>query len=346
MRSWSGIFRSMTGITFWILRAATAVFLRGKKAIGADIDETAVCIAREKCPDYGYFCQNSLQNVSRSRYGLNGADKIIIVGNPPYNDTTSLIQNGVKKNRFGRDGDIITRDIGISFLLSYDKLQADYICVLHPLSYLIKKANFAGLGDFRKNYRLADSLVVSSGAFCDTSKSTRFPIIAALYTRHPSGMRYEYIRAYRFKTSGGELFSLDEYDTIDNYVDKYPNHNKVGIAETVAHFYTMRDINALKRTKTFIDTENKQTVRVTKEKFFYYCYVDVFKDYIRHIPYYFGNNNVMIDHEACAALEDAFIHESIKKHPSLERAVRQKHRGDPAKIGAYFKRLLGVHYVE
>jgi len=57
------------------------------------------------------------------------------------------------------------RDLGISFLLSYNKLAADFVCVLHPLSYLIKKSNFEALWQFKDNYRLVDSVVISSGVF-------------------------------------------------------------------------------------------------------------------------------------------------------------------------------------
>jgi tRNA G10 N-methylase Trm11 len=117
-------------------------FLRGEKAIGADIDEAAVLTARKYNPDHLYFIHNSLFEIDRSQYNLTKNAKIIIVGNPPYNDTTSIIRNSIKNVAFSRDSEVKSRDLGISFLLSYAQLEADYICVLHPLSYLIKKANF------------------------------------------------------------------------------------------------------------------------------------------------------------------------------------------------------------
>lgn len=40
------------------------------------------------------------------------------------------------------DEDLFDRDLGVSFLKSYNKLKADVICILHLLSYLIKKTNF------------------------------------------------------------------------------------------------------------------------------------------------------------------------------------------------------------
>lgn len=114
-------------------------FLRGERAIGADIDEQAIIVASNNLPQYTYYNHNSLLNISRKQYNLTEQDKIIIVGNPPYNDTTSIVRNNIKRNICIRDVDVISRDFGISFLLSYSKLRADYVCVLHPLSYLIKK---------------------------------------------------------------------------------------------------------------------------------------------------------------------------------------------------------------
>jgi hypothetical protein len=104
--------------------------------------------------------------------GIKEQDKLIVIGNPPYNDATSIIRQNIKdKTAIDEiDSDVKTRDFGMSFSLSYNKLKADYDCVLHPLSYLIKKSNFA------KNYRLADSLIVSSHEFSDTSRSMAFPI--------------------------------------------------------------------------------------------------------------------------------------------------------------------------
>jgi tRNA G10 N-methylase Trm11 len=321
-------------------------FLRGKKAIGADIDNKAVETAKSTNPAYSYFNHNSLFEISRSRYNLRSNEKIIIVGNPPYNDTTSIIRNNIKKTEFLRDIDVKSRDLGISFLLSYNKLAADFVCVLHPLSYLIKKANFEALKIFKDNYRLADSVVISSGVFSATSKTTSFPIIIALYERDACGMQYPYIQNYKFKTNEGKTFTIKKYDTIARYVSKYPNRKQVSERETVTYFYTMRDINALKRTATFLPKETSNAVRVTKSKLPYYCYVDVFKDFIPHIPYYFGNNDIMIDNNSFRELEPLFISRSVQKHPKLGVFVDTKNYNDAeTEVTGYFRQLLGEHYV-
>ena len=114
--------------------------------------------------------------------------------------------------------------MAVSFILSYDKLKADYICVLHPLSYLIKKANFDSLGSFKNNYLLIDSVVISSAEFEATSKSTHFPIIIALYKRDNKGMSYDFIQKHKFKTKEGRAFCLGQFEKLSNYITKYPNH--------------------------------------------------------------------------------------------------------------------------
>ncbi|MDR0910950.1 MAG: hypothetical protein LBM77_14445 [Spirochaetaceae bacterium] len=335
--------------TYYILDTSCGYggFLRGDKAIGADIDKKAIETARSTLPNYTYFQHNSLFDISRSKYRLDKNAKMIIVGNPPYNDTTSIIRSDIKQVKFDRDADIYSRDLGISFLMSYDKLEADYVCVLHPLSYLIKKANFEALWQFRNHYKLTDAVVFSSGVFSATSKTTSFPIIIAFYERNNAGMDYQYIQDYKFKTQDGKEFSINQFDSIGHYVSKYPNHKAVSEEDTVAYFYTMRDINALKRTATFLTKENYNAVRVTEQKLPYYCYVDVFKDFIPHIPYYFGNSDIMIDDAGFKEMADLFMARSLQKHPNLKFPGRTKTYNDQDKqIEGYFRHLLGVHYVD
>ena len=324
-------------------------FLKNNNAssIGADIDITALQTAKQNYPNCKFYHHNSLQNVSRCQYNLDKDNKIIIVGNPPYNDVTSIIRNEIKTELFTIDADLKIRDLGMSFLLSYNKLSADFVCVLHPLSYLIKKTNFNALKAFNDNYKLTDSVVISSGEFNRASKITQFPIIIALYEKSKFGMDYNFICGCQFKTADGKTFNLNQFDKIDNYITKYPNQKRIDIKDSVAFFWTMRDINALKRTKTFIEKEVCNCVRVSKNNFAYYCYADVFKDYIKHIPYYFGNSDIMINAERFEKIKDVFIAKSLKKHSFLSYC---KKLNAPLNynsiIDSYFKELLGQHYAD
>ncbi|MDR1207290.1 MAG: hypothetical protein LBK26_02655 [Rickettsiales bacterium] len=323
-------------------------FLREQNSIGADCDKFAIEQAASNSPDgCMFFHHNSLQNVRRDQYCLNNNDKIIIVGNPPYNDTTSIIRNEIKHEICGIDADLRHRDMGISFLLSYNKLGADYICVLHPLSYLIKKANFDSLGNFKNNYKLIDSVIVSSGEFSATSKTTQFPIVIALYKRG-KGMDYEFIKNYEFRTDNVKAFKLSQFDRLCNYITKYPNQRFVEQKDAAAFFWTMRDINALKRTRTFTEKEVRNSIRVARDKLALYCYADIFKDYAAHIPYYFGNSDIPIDKKKFDAIADMFLVTALRKYKFLSHLLPPGHENinyDMA-IHQYFKDLLGEYYVD
>ena len=105
--------------------------------IATDIDESSIKLVSSLFPKVKVILENSLINISRSKYGINESDTIIIIGNPPYNDLTSQYKKGQKGN-LEIDDSIRARDLGISFLKMYALLQPEYICILHPLSYLIK----------------------------------------------------------------------------------------------------------------------------------------------------------------------------------------------------------------
>src|SRR5690606_13910939 len=100
---------------------------------------------------------------------------------------TSEFRNG-RKGRNEADADLQDRDLGVSFLRSYERLRADVVCVLHPLSYLIKRANFRRLKEFAAHYRLRRGLLFSSARFGQTG-GTKLPVVIALYERG-AGMDY------------------------------------------------------------------------------------------------------------------------------------------------------------
>ncbi|CAJ2376075.1 MAG: class I SAM-dependent methyltransferase [Gammaproteobacteria bacterium] len=329
-------------------------FLRhpgGFSKIGNDADPVAVRTAKKNLPEAVFYNVNALRNVSREQYGIGARAGLCIVGNPPYNDRTSLIRNRVKSFNVQIDEDIQTRDLGMSFLLSYQKLSADVICILHPLSYLIKRANFSLLRRFARQYRLLDAKIISSAAFGDASKTMQFPIVIALYKKSGEGMDYQMIRNFSFDVRGAHPFRLSDFDYISNYVRKYPAKNS-GAPKNPLLFWTMRDINALRRNQTFVNRSSKNTIAIDPGKLEYYMYVDVFKRFARHVPYYFGNCDVLINHALFKKNRRHFILASVSANPALrglipkidELEARHLHSSQQ-KIGEYFRRLLGPHYV-
>ena len=328
-------------------------FLPNSRYIGGDIDPQAISKARKLNSQANFYVRNGLHEVDRTSYNVGGKDPLIIVGNPPYNDKTSIIRNNTKDVKFKIDTDLRARDLGLSFLLSYNKLAADYVCVLHPLSYLIKEANFKSLKEFKNNYLLLDAVVFSSAEFSMTSKITAFPIVIALYKRNLQGMDYEFIANYNFHTIEGKTFRLNDFDYVKNYINKYPNKKHCSKNQAFSLFWTMRDINALKRSRTFIEKDSYNAIYVPKDKMPYYCYVDVFKKWINAIPYYFGNCDIFIDNSAFLETQEVFkmislSHNSIlrKRFSSFAGGLnKQSQRESEIIVEKYFRELLGEHYV-
>ena len=320
-----------------------------QQSMGYDIDGTAISIAKKNNDKTQFFQTNTLHKVSRGKFGISSEAKLIAVGNPPYNDKTSLIRREIKSESFDIDADLASRDLGISFLRSYDKLQADWVCVLHPLSYLIKPTNFKSLKGFAANYRLVTGHLISSSTFKESAKLTPFPIVVALYQRDRSGMDYDFIRAFRFDVHGGGCFCLSDFDYITNYIRKYPSKRQQPIPDDSALFWTMRDINALKRNRTFVKNYSNNTIVIEKRKLGHYAYVDVFKRNLYRLPFYFGNCDVPIDDKLFRQSEHYFINDTIRHHPFLEKHFQidqiEKERVD-SKLDTYFRLLLGKHHAK
>ncbi|MCY3739401.1 MAG: N-6 DNA methylase [Candidatus Poribacteria bacterium] len=336
--------------------------------IGCDIDETAIDVAKKGNDNKVQFFQtNALCDVSRAKFGIPNQSDLIVVGNPPYNDKTSLIRQSIKSVDFDIDDDLACRDLGISFLRSYNKLEADVICVLHPLSYLIKPTNFKLLKEFTANYRLIDGLLISSSEFPESAKHTPFPIVLALYQRDTQGMTYSFIRSFRFRVEDGKdnkkraapikpqrgamsigSFCLGDFDYIVGYIDKYPKKKNRPTYDDPLFFWTMRDINALKRNRTFVESYSANTIVIDKRKLDYYAYVDVFKRNLHRLPFYFGNCDVLIDDNLFKKYKSAFISDAIRHHPSLKKHFQIKpieKQQVESELDMYFKSLLGAHHV-
>lgn len=262
--------------------------LKAKKFIATDCDELSIEFLKKYDSCVNTICENSLKNIVRSKYASNAED-IIVVGNPPYNDVTSQYKKG-EKGSFEIDDDVFARDVGISFLKMYSKIDAKYICVLHPLSYLCKKNNFSSLGEFSKRYKLINGILFSSKHFESINKiNAEFPVVAALYERNNDGMSFNDVLNFKFSIFQTEkTFVLSSYKTIDGIVDKYPTKNK---EDSDLQFYTIRDINALKRNKSFLTGHCNNGILVNKDNLKYYAWLDFFKCHFfaGDFEYLFGN---------------------------------------------------------
>ena len=283
--------------------------------IGNDIDGRAISTAATIYPDISFFCKNALVQVSRDIFGISDSDPLIIIGNPPYNDTTSQSGQKIKRgNDIEIDNDIKSRDLGISFLNSYDKLKADYACILHPLSYLIKKANFKSASKFFNNYKIEKNIVFPSSEFANTSKIVSFPVIMALYRRHEgSGITFDKVKNIVFNTTDGCSFSTNCWDYVGDYIRKYPGNTRY---DQEILFYTLRDVNALRRSRTFITERIANAIDVDPQMLAYYWYIDCFKKYA-NAPYYLGNFDIPFIKEEFPLVSELVMKISKHNHPEV-----------------------------
>ncbi|HLE09028.1 MAG TPA: Eco57I restriction-modification methylase domain-containing protein [Thermodesulfobacteriota bacterium] len=239
----------------------------------ADRDLEACEFLKQHFDRQKVFHTNSLIEVSREKYFISPSTFLIMIGNPPYNDTTSEFKSGEKGQNIC-DEDLYDRDIGVSFLKSYHKLNADVVCVLHPLSYLIKETNFNRLRDFKDNYKLIRGNIFSSALFHGTGTG-KFPILVALYEKNVDGTTFEDIKNFRFNIlDSPKTFVLSNFKTTDGYINKYPpRKNDVQKSPIGLYYYSFRDFNSLKKNTSFFTKEHPNGIVVTLENFYKYSYL-------------------------------------------------------------------------
>ena len=272
--------------------------LTGHSFIAADINAAAVRFLRNKYPQAMLIKRdNSLLSVSREKYRLGQKDHLIIIGNPPYNDRTSKNRRAKKNGSLLMDDFLARADMGMAFLLSYDKLRADVICVLHPLSYLIKAANFRKLSSFLRNYKLHKGIIFSSRLFRQTG-TTPFPILAALYLRGEASSHEEMARHSFRILEMRENFVLGRIETIDGYIRKYPpRKDEKRPSDMGLYFYNFRDSNSLWTSANFTTKQNyNYHITVDKKDFYKYAYLSCYKRYSPR-SYIFGNTSPLVERE-------------------------------------------------
>ncbi|MBL7131243.1 MAG: Eco57I restriction-modification methylase domain-containing protein [Candidatus Omnitrophica bacterium] len=286
----------------------------------ADRDLDACKFLKQHFNQHNVFHTNSLIEVNRGKYFLSSAAFLIMIGNPPYNDTTSEFKNG-EKGRNICDEDLYDRDLGVSFLKSYYKLKADIICVLHPLSYLIKEANFKRLRAFKDNYKLIKGEMFSSALFHGTGIG-KFPILVALYEKNPSGMTFEYIRQFQFDVlNSNKKFILSEYKTTDGYINKYPpRKNDIKDSPIGLYYYTFRDFNSLKKNTSFIIQKHPNGIVVTLENFYKYSYLYALKKlFSPEDPWLYGNLSPLVNIEDVEKNKKLYVSYSIKNNRIFDK---------------------------
>jgi hypothetical protein len=293
----------------------------------ADCDVDACKFLSQKCDENKVYCSNSLNNVSREKYNIQKDSFLIQIGNPPYNDTTSEFKKGEKGENIC-DFDLYDKDLGVSFLKSFNKLEANIVCVLHPLSYLIKETNFNRLREFKKNYILKKGVIFSSAMFNGTG-SIKFPIVIALYERGDIEMTYDYIKSFSFSVLDSDKnFRLDSFETIDGYIHKYPPSKKAPLSSIGLYYYTIRDFNSLKKNTSFIDRIIPNGVVVEIDNFYKYAYLYALKElFMPDNNWLYGNLSPLVKKEILEQDKGKFVLYALKKNQTikgLNKEIKEK----------------------
>ena len=265
--------------------------------IVADIDPEAVNVLSEM----GYqspFLTNSLVGVSRSKFGIQTSDKVIMVSNPPFNDGTSQHKRVVKTaagTTATCDLDLVTRDTGAAFMLMAAKLNADAVVMIHPLSYLIKQTNFDRLAKFAAKYKLVSGAVISSAEFALSGKA--FPLVLAVY--RPGSMTFTDIEQFEFpiygNTSGtfldsGTRLKLAAVETTQGFIrSTVPTNGMVKASTLNLYQYNFRDINFVESSGNLTETQSDSTIPVELPTLGKYAYINCLK---RHFASDFVTGNL------------------------------------------------------
>lgn len=294
----------------------------------ADRDLEACNFLGQRFDENKVFHTNSLLETNRDRFSIPSDAFLIMIGNPPYNDTTSEFKNG-KKGENICDEDLYDRDLGVSFLKSYYKLKADIICVLHPLSYLIKEANFKRLRYFKDSYKLIKGEIFSSALFMGTGFG-KFPILVALYEKNLEGMTFDYIKNFRFNVMDSDkLFVLSDYKTTDGYIDKYPpRKNDIKESPINLYYYTFRDINSLKKNASFMVKKHPNSIVIRVENFYKYAYLYSLKNlFTPKDAWLYGNLSPLVDMKNVENNKKLYISYAIKTNhifKKIEKSALRK----------------------
>lgn len=344
------ILKNKENIIIFDNAAGCGAFVKGMEKYDyrvADCDAKAYNFLNKYLDNKKVFCTNSLIDVNRKKYNIPNSSFLIMVGNPPYNDITSEFKNGQKgKNLCDRD--LFDRDLGVSFLKSYNKLRADTVCILHPLSYLIKETNFKRLKNFKNSYRLNKGIVFSSSWFSKTG-SIKFPIMIGLYERNEKGMDFEYIRNFNFSILDEEdKFNLSEYETTDCFIDKYPpGKNGLKVSPIGLYYYTFRDFNSLRKNASFMIKQHYNGIPVTVQNFYKYAYLNALKNlfWVDNIWLY-GNLSPLINKNMLEKNKNIYIEYAIQTNCALKNADKKIIQDITKYYGIDLDRLTDINKLE
>ena len=150
------------------------------------------------------------------------------------------------------------------------------------------------------------------------------------------GLDYGDVNKMWFHTVEGSSFSISGFDYVTDDIDKYPVKQRY-TPEIL--FYTLRDINALRRSRTFIRDRIANAIDVNPEKLAYYCYIDCFKRYA-DVPYYLGNFNIPFVRDGFASVSNDVKQVAMHNHPEIFGASEPPSPATITKVKSYIAKSI------
>lgn len=262
--------------------------------LGMDVDQAAISF-NQKAGLFSAKQGDAFDLTSLKLLGISDPSQVFIVGNPPYNDTTSKNKRSLKQTKgqaTGRD-----RDLGVAFLQHYFSLKPRIVAVLHPMSYFLKFTNFARVAN--RGYKLAGCHIFSSRVFA-THGANAFPCVAALWVPDATSYTREQLRTVHaniltskfpvWTLAGGKLirsskdFRPADYTTVDDPAHKINKYPKDEASDIDLYQYNFRDLNSLLAGGN-LTNKRGTTIPVnignSGETLFEYCALNVIKRYWR-----------------------------------------------------------------
>ncbi len=203
---------------------------------------------------------------------------LLLISNLPYDQLKISKQTVETKNELVQ----VVSKLDIECLNAYLKLDAKYLCVLHPLAYLIDENNFNQLQSFNDHYKLIDGEIVDSKCFPNFLNVATFPIVIALYQKNDCGMTYDDIRSFNFKINNSRYgFALNQF----HFIEEIHNKDKdKSVTKKYLHFNGLSDMEHLSSRKGWLKHESYRSLRVKGE------YNEQIFTYLNSLKFWFAKN--------------------------------------------------------
>ena len=151
-------------------------------------------------------------------------------------------------------------------------------------------------------------------------------------------MSFDYIKNFKFEIldDSDKFFKLNNFQFIDDYVRKYqPKKNEDKISDIGIYFYPLRDINQLKRNKTFIINGNgNKHIKVMLNNFYKYQYIDTFKKLFNPKDMWlYGNISPFMDKKFIENHKKEFVIYSLQTNKEL---INKLDKENKRKIMEYY----------